>query len=73
MSRLEVGLSFRDLLSFNQALVAKQGWRLIQYPDSLVAKVLKARYFRQTDFLEAKTGSNPSFFCGSILWGRFVL
>lgn len=55
------GVGFKDMSSFNQALIAKQGWRLIQYPVSLMAKVMKARYFKQTDFLKAKVGYNPSF------------
>lgn len=53
--------------------MAKQGWRLIQQPDSLVAKVLKARHFKETDFMEAKIGSKPSFIWRSILWGRQIL
>lgn len=66
-AKIRGGIGFKDLSSFNQALVAKQGWRLLQYPDSLEAKVLKARYYRQTDFMEAKVGSNPSFIWRSIL------
>ncbi|XP_024039324.1 uncharacterized protein LOC127898872 [Citrus sinensis] len=67
------GLGFRDFISFNQAMVAKQGWRLIQFPNSLVSKVLRARYFRSCSFLNAKPGSNPSFIWRSILWGRQVI
>ena len=66
------GMGFRDLSSFNQALVAKQGWRIIQVPDSLVAGVMKARYFKHSSFMEAKTGSYPSFIWRSILWEREV-
>ncbi|XP_024042628.1 uncharacterized protein LOC112099434 [Citrus clementina] len=46
------GLGFRDLSSFNQALVAKQGWRIIQNSNSLVAKVLQAKYFKHGNFFE---------------------
>lgn len=67
------GLGFRDLICFNQALVAKQGWRIIQNPNSLVAKVLKARYFKNVNFLKAKLGSKPSLIWRSILWGRQII
>jgi hypothetical protein len=39
------GLGFRELDYFNVALLAKQGWRLVNYLDSLAAQVLKAKYF----------------------------
>jgi hypothetical protein len=39
------GLGFCDMKLFNQALLARQAWRLIQYPDSLCAQLLKAKYY----------------------------
>lgn len=66
-------MGFKELSSFNQALVAKQGWRLIQFPNSLMAKVLQAQYFKKSGFLNAKLGYKPSFIWRSILWGRQVL
>ncbi|GAU25274.1 hypothetical protein TSUD_17870 [Trifolium subterraneum] len=39
------GLGFRDLHLFNMATVAKQGWNLITKPNTLVAKVYKARRY----------------------------
>ncbi|KAL9450662.1 hypothetical protein AB3S75_012400 [Citrus x aurantiifolia] len=67
------GLGFRDFSSFNQALIAKQGWRVLQNPKILLSKILKARYFKHSNFMEAKLGSKPSFVWRSILWGRQVL
>ena len=67
------GMGFRDVSNFNQALVTKQGWRIIQVSDSLVARVMKARYFKHSSFMEGKTDSYPSFMWRSILWGREVV
>ena len=39
------GAGFHDFRLFNQALLARQAWRLISRPDSLCAQVLKARYY----------------------------
>ena len=66
-------MGFRDLYLFNLALLAKQGWRLLQNPHSLVARVLKAKYYPSSSFLKAKLGHNPSFIWRSIWNSRKVL
>ena len=48
------GIGFRDLHLFNKALIAKQGWRLMNHTDTLCYRVMKARYFPNTDFMNAK-------------------
>ncbi|XP_042942857.1 uncharacterized mitochondrial protein AtMg00310-like [Carya illinoinensis] len=67
------GLGFRDFRSFNLALLSKQGWRILQNPTSLAAKVLKQKYFSKTNLLEAQLGSRPSFAWRGIQAGLRIL
>ncbi|KAE8661518.1 hypothetical protein F3Y22_tig00113725pilonHSYRG00747 [Hibiscus syriacus] len=45
---------------FNIALLAKQGWRLLHNPDSLVAWVVRAKYYLTRIFSNARLGTNQS-------------
>ncbi|KAM6598287.1 uncharacterized mitochondrial protein AtMg00310-like [Cannabis sativa] len=67
------GMGFRNSRDFNLALLGKQGWRPLINPDSLVARVFKARYFPHGSFLNATIGSNPSFVWRSILEAQFLV
>ncbi|XP_022131662.1 uncharacterized protein LOC111004787 [Momordica charantia] len=67
------GLNFRDLEGFNQALVAKQVWRVLQNPNILVSRVLKAKYFHDSLVLQATHLRNQSYFWKGFIWGRDLL
>ena len=64
------GMGFRDLRLFNLAMLGKLGWRLLQNPDSLCARVLKGRYYHDTDFLHANRKKHSSHTRRAILEGR---
>jgi hypothetical protein len=72
LSKEEGGLGFRDLHSFNLAMLARQCWRLIQAPESLCAQVLRAKYFSNGDLLTAKPVVGMSYVWRSILKGLEV-
>ena len=54
-------MGFRDLHSFNLAMLSKQAWKLIHDSNSLFYKVYKARYFPNSSFMMANVGRNPYF------------
>lgn len=60
------GLGYCDLECFNLALLAKQGWRLIQHPDYLVATIFKEKYYPNSTFLDTPLGNKPSYAWRSI-------
>nr|XP_023882199.1 uncharacterized protein LOC111994541 [Quercus suber] len=69
----EGGMGFRDLRNFNLAMLAKQGWRLMQDEDSLVYGCFKAKYFPRGCFLEASDVPNSSFVWKSLLAAQPLL
>ncbi|CAL2258416.1 unnamed protein product [Prunus armeniaca] len=61
------GLGFKNCEAFNKAMVSKQAWRLLENPDSLVGRIMKARYFPAENFLRAEVGN-----CPSLVWRAIV-
>ena len=42
-------------------MLAKLGWRHIKNVDALVSRILKAKYYANSEFMNAQLGSNPSY------------
>ncbi|XP_035546588.1 uncharacterized protein LOC118348634 [Juglans regia] len=66
------GMGYRDLESFNLALLAKQGWRILQNENSIAAKILKEKYYKNKSLLDASLGHRPSFLWRSV-WNALSL
>jgi hypothetical protein len=66
------GIGFRDLQFFNQALLAKQGWRLLKCPESLL-QTLKIKVFPNCSFLDATIPTHASYMWRSIAQVRDLI
>ena len=57
----------------NQALLARQAWRLIVFPESLCARILKARYYPNGNLIDIVFTGNPSSTWSAISYGLELL
>ncbi|XP_057418855.1 uncharacterized protein LOC130713070 [Lotus japonicus] len=67
--KLDGGMGFRDFSLQNLAHLANQAWRLLSNPEALWAKILKAIYYPDSDFLEATKPRRTSWMWTSLLDG----
>ncbi|XP_048494687.1 uncharacterized protein LOC125494872 [Beta vulgaris subsp. vulgaris] len=71
--KVEGGLGFHNFEAFNEALLAKQLWRLYSQPHSLLARIYKARYHPHACPWEVGLGAAPSYAWRSIMGARQLL
>ncbi|KAM1736077.1 hypothetical protein ACFX12_014475 [Malus domestica] len=67
------GLGFKDIQCVNLAFLAKIGWRITLNPMSLLASVLRDKYFPGKSFGEAPKGKNTSWGWKGLFEARKVL
>lgn len=66
-------MGFRDFQKFNNALLAKQFWQLINHRDTLFYKVFSAKYFPNGSILDAPVHPKCSYAWRSISQAREVI
>jgi hypothetical protein len=67
------GIGFHDMKLFNQALLAQQAWRLIQFLDSQCARLLKAKYYPRGELVDRAFPMDVSHTWRAIMHGLDLL
>lgn len=67
------GMRIRSFWALNEALLAKQGWKILTQPNSFLSQCLKAKNFSSTDILHASEGYSPSFTWKSIWHATWII
>jgi len=73
MHKNDGGMSFKNLPTFNLAMLGKQGWRFMTNPNSLVAWLYKEIYYPRCNFFQSTLGHKPSFVWRSMCNYKFIL
>lgn len=60
-------MGFKDFTTFNIAMLAKQGWKILNNPEDLWIRMLKGIYFSNSSFLEAKKSARSSWAWSNLL------
>ena len=66
-NRKEGGIGFRKFNLMNQAMLAKQFWRISHNPQFLMARTFKAKYFPRCSIHECVPKPHHSWFWRSIV------
>ena len=61
------GYGFKRFNEVNLAFIGRIAWRLVTKPTCLAARIMKAKYYPNSDFLHAKLGYNLSYMWRGIL------
>ncbi|CAA7031134.1 unnamed protein product [Microthlaspi erraticum] len=72
-SKRDGGLGLRDLQHFNDALLAKISWRILQNPTCLLARVLLNKYCHDKSFLDSVPPNSASHGWRGICIGKELL
>lgn len=67
------GLEFKELATFNDALLAKISWRILKNPSCLLARCLLGKYCKEGNFLSIRASKKSSHGWKGILIGRDLL
>ncbi|KAL9691395.1 hypothetical protein QQ045_011817 [Rhodiola kirilowii] len=64
--KMDEGVGFKELSIFNDALLAKQIWRLMEKLENLVSRLLRMKYYRDSSPISCKLRNRPSLVWRSI-------
>lgn len=66
-------MGFKDFIDMNSALLAKRAWRAFKNPQALWVKIIKAIYYPNFDFAQARRKHIDSWAWASLIHGRDVV
>ena len=67
------GLGFKDIATFNDALLANLSWRILKNPSCLLARCLTGKYCKEENLLSVQASNASSYGWKGVLTGRDLL